>query len=312
MQGIIGVVLPFFAVVGVGYLAARWKLIGIQGNQGLSTFVYWFAIPALLFKGVATRDLAELADVRLLVVYALSTVLLFLAVRAIAARLFGLDREYAIFHGFGAAQSNNGFLAVPLMPALFGQEAIAPLALTLFADMLILYPLAFVLADLASGKPHSRAELARNVARTFYTNPFVIGLGAGLVVAIAKIPLPATVMSFVTLLGNAGPTAALFALGAALALHSAGSGATSQIALMNAGKLVIHPILVAIVGIWIIPLSPLHLAVGIAVAALPTGINLFLISQRYVPNVGVYSAAILSSTAIAIVTLSGVVWLVQR
>lgn len=84
MRQIVEVVLPFFAMVAVGYAAARWRLIALHGNQGLTTFVYWF----------------------------------------------GLPRIRGLFHGFGAAQSNNGFLAVPLMPALFGEAAIAPVALT--------------------------------------------------------------------------------------------------------------------------------------------------------------------------------------
>ena len=61
-----------------------------------------------------------------------------------------------------------------------------------------------------------------------------------------------------------------------------------------------------------IPLSPFHLKVGVAVAALPTGVNLYLFSSRYVRDVGVFSTAILSSTVISVATLTFVVWLLAQ
>lgn len=313
MTQILEVVLPFFALVGVGFFAARRGLLGVQGVQGLSTYVFWFAIPLLLFRGVATRSFDELTDLRLMLVWIIATVTVFLVVRMLARRWLGLGRDYAVWHGFGAAQANNGFLALPLVPALFGEPAIALVAMTMFADMLLLYPLGFVLGDLASARPHDRAQLLRSIARTFYTNPYLIAMLAGAAVAATDTVLPAPVMAFVTLAGQAGSPTALFALGCSLALYPAGgTRRLPEMALMNVGKLVACPFLVWVIGTWIVPLAPGTLAVAIAVAALPTGINLFLISQRYVEDVGIYSAAILSSTAVSVVTFSAVVWAVSR
>ena len=46
--------------------------------------------------------------------------------------------------------------------------------------------------------------------------------------------------------------------------------------------------------------------------ALPTGVNLYLFSSRYLRDVGVFSAAILSSTVISVASLAFVVWLLAR
>jgi malonate transporter and related proteins len=311
LQPILEVVLPFFAIVGLGYIAGRAKLIGLQGTQGLVAFVFWFAIPCLLFRGVATRRPEDFSDIRLLIAYTIATLTIFFLVRALARRLFKLAPEYAIFHGFGSAQSNNGFLAVAMMPALFGDQAIAPLALTLFADAMFLYPLGLIMSEIARAKPESFAALARQVARTFYTNAFLIAMIAGLVVALTATRLPGPIDSFFATLGQAGPPTALFALGASLALYPVTQGSTSQIAFIAGAKLLAHPILFWAIGTWVIPLPPAHLALGIAVAALPTGINLFIFSQRYVANPGIYSASILVATAAAVITFSTVVWLVN-
>ena len=81
---------------------------------------------------------------------------------------------------------------------------------------------------------------------------------------------------------------------------------------MNVVKLAVMPVVVWALGTYAIPLSPLHLKVGVAVAALPTGVNLYLFSSRYVRDVGVFSAAILSSTVVSVATLTLVVWLLAQ
>jgi predicted permease len=245
-------------------------------------------------------------------VYGLATITLFLGAAAVAARMFGLDRPSAIFHGLGAVQSNNGFLALPLMPALFGDAAIAPLALTLLADMIALYPLCLVLADITTRRPHVRISPLASVARMFYSNPFIPALLVGFVFAALQLRLPGPVQTTIDLLAASAAPAALFALGASLSIYREPTRRTGQVALMNVVKLAVMPVAVWALGTYVIPLSPFHLKVGVAVAALPTGVNLYLFSSRYVRDVGVFSTAILSSTVVSVATLAFVVWLLAR
>ena len=99
MREILGVLVPFFAIAAIGYAAARFKLIFQSGLNGLNAYLFNFALPVMLFRGVATRNLSELADVRLAFVYGTAAILLFFATTAIAARYFRLERPTAIFHG---------------------------------------------------------------------------------------------------------------------------------------------------------------------------------------------------------------------
>jgi hypothetical protein len=106
MREILGVLVPFFAIVALGYGAARLRVIWQSGLNGLNAYLFNFALPVMLFRGVASRDLAEL-DARLPFVYALATTGLFLGTTAVAARAFALDRPIALFHGLGAVQANK-------------------------------------------------------------------------------------------------------------------------------------------------------------------------------------------------------------
>ena len=63
MATILGVAIPFFAILLCGMAAARLRLLDGAGLMGLNTFVFWFALPALLFHKVATTAIERLTDV---------------------------------------------------------------------------------------------------------------------------------------------------------------------------------------------------------------------------------------------------------
>jgi malonate transporter len=66
MLDILTVVLPVFLVTGAGYLAAWRGLFAASAVDGLMVFTQKFAIPCLLFTGVATLDLGADFDPALL------------------------------------------------------------------------------------------------------------------------------------------------------------------------------------------------------------------------------------------------------
>ena len=59
VQALLEVTLPVFLVIGFGYVAARFGLLGAAAVDGLVTFTQNFAIPCLLFRAISTLDLAQ-------------------------------------------------------------------------------------------------------------------------------------------------------------------------------------------------------------------------------------------------------------
>ena len=60
MDAILNVSLPVFAIILGGYLAARGGLLGQGSTVALNAFVYYFALPPLLFMSMARVPLAEI------------------------------------------------------------------------------------------------------------------------------------------------------------------------------------------------------------------------------------------------------------
>src|ERR1041385_2936681 len=53
MSAVIEIVLPVFAVILLGFGFGRSGFLSAEGARGLGAFVYYAAIPALLFRGIA-------------------------------------------------------------------------------------------------------------------------------------------------------------------------------------------------------------------------------------------------------------------
>ena len=65
MDQILAIVLPVFGLIGIGYVVAWTKLLDHAAGDALSEFVFVVAIPLLIFRIVATADLAGISAWRL-------------------------------------------------------------------------------------------------------------------------------------------------------------------------------------------------------------------------------------------------------
>ena len=123
------------------------------------------------------------------------------------------------------------------------------------------------------------------------------------------LPIPAPLDRTAELVGRSAVPCALFAMGASLAAHRL-RGSFRDALLATALKLVAHPALV-----WscatLLGLEPLWTKVAVLLAAMPTGINVYLFADRYRAGVNTASSAVVLSTGLSIFTISIVLWLLE-
>lgn len=305
MATILGVAIPFFAVLLCGMMAARLKLLDGHGLMGLNSFVFWFALPALLFHKVASTPFERLADPWLYLAYEGSCVILYGLVYLVA-RMAGCRPAVAAICAFAAAWGNVGYMGVPLLIAAYGEARALPSVLAVVLDNLVLQSLTIVILE-ASLKA-SKGGL-RIVLRAVSRNPLILAVMAGAVVAFLGIGLPLPLTGFLGLIGAAAAPAALFALGATL--HGAALGShLGMVAGVTAAKLVLLP-LIAFGMVSALPI-PADLAVPIVVtSALPTASSVFVIAQRYGILEAPVAAIVFVSHLLGIVTLTVLLVLLQ-
>lgn len=302
MGTILNVTLPFFALIGCGYLAVKLKLFPDGGIAGLNAFVWYFALPCLIFRALALRPLAEMLDGPYIAAWALGGWAVYVAVGLLGRILFKVPLGVSLLQGQAAELSNIGYMGLPLMIALFGDAATIPAVLAMLTDMVLVQTPTMALLEVAQNRDGKPGAVAGKVLKGFAANPLVLAVAAGAVVAAARLPLPAPVNAFTEILGRAAGPCALFAIGAKLAGQPVSEG-VAEVGLMTLGKLALHPLAIFAAMSAFLD-DPKRITMAVLLAALPIGGNVFVVAQSF----GIYAArastAILVSTAIGVVSFS--------
>ena len=311
---ILSVTFPFFALVLAGYGATRRGLLPLPAIAGLNSFVLYFALPCMLYRFGAHTPVAQLLDARVAAVYLASGLLMVLgAVAATRARWGWND---AAFGALVAAFPNTGFMGVPLLVALLGEDSAGTVIPTMALDMIVTSSLCVALSRLSLGGG-SAARALRLALRGVLANPLPWAIALGGLASASSFELPGPLDQTVAMLAAAASPVALFTIGAVLArsqmsLHEQ-VPARDYVPLALA-KLLAHPLLVWLgcqalrLAGW--PLPPLAETTLVLVAALPSASNVSLLAERFEAHGGRIARIILVSTALAFGTFSvAVAWL---
>jgi predicted permease len=295
--------LPFFALIGVGYLAGRSRMFPQEGVAWLTKFVFYFALSAMLFRFAANLSLADIFDPTFVMAYLSASLLLYVLVLGVAT-IRGRGIEEAAMEAQCAQSGNTGFLGVPMLVVLLGPAAAGPVLMVLTVDMVVFSSLFTLIITGARGGALGWHTL-KSLALGWLKNPMVVSIVLGLIWSAWALPVPGPVNEFLSLLGGAATPGALFAIGASLA--GRGAERLGVASWLSFAKLILHPLLVAIAALWLFPVEREAAGVMIAAASLPVAGNVYILAQHYGVAPQRVSTAILISTAASIVTVTTVI-----
>lgn len=303
MTAIIDIVLPVFGVILCGYLVGRTRLFTPEGIKVIATFVFFVPMPALLFRTLARGTLDPAADLGIVYAYFLGCLVVFGAGMLIGRLAFRLGTEEQGLLGMGAVFGNTVMLGIPLIYTAFGEDGLVLVMLIITFHSALLIPLATIVIEIGRGAGGHPVAVAGSALAALAKNPVIVSMVGGLVWAQLDWPIPNVLDRFLALLGSAGIPSALFALGATLTAFHLG-GDLRQSAVLIALKLLLLPAVIWAMASQVFRLDPLAVAVATVMAALPTGINVFILAERYDRYVARSATAVLVSTALAALTIA--------
>ena len=307
MATIFAVTVPFFALILFGYVAARRRWVPPESVPAFNGFLLFFAVPAMLFRFAAHTPFRDIANGRFFLAWSLAGVLVLLAVTITARRLRRETTRNAAFFGLASAVSNSGFLGVPLIVALLGERAAAPVILSIVADLIVAASIGLVIAEMDGATGRGWKQDLRDAAVRIGLNPFVVSMLLGAAFSGFGWVLLAPLDGIVKLLADSAGPCALFAIGVSLVRPDAPLRSPS-LALPVLAKLLLHPLAVwgAMRGFAI---EAFTARVAVLTAALPSAGWVFIFATRYEADAGRISAVILVTTALAFLTFSALAWL---
>lgn len=302
MLTILSIIIPFFAVIACGYGAGRFSLLGDASRVGLNSFVFYFALPVLLFSLMARADIAARFDWMFVGAYLAVSVGLFVIMLAVARALFRLDIQEGAIFALSGVYGNVGYVGIPLVVVAFGHAASIPVIVCLTLDLAIMIPLAIVLIEAQQeGGVRLRQVFSKSVL-VLVKNPLIVAITLGVVVSLSGVQLPDIAANFTTLLGVAAAPCALFALGLSLVGRPL-TASLVEISFITVVKLTVHPLAVWFAMFHIFVVDPDWALAAVIASTMPVAATVFVVAQQYQTYVVRSSSAILVSTALSVVTI---------
>jgi predicted permease len=282
------VLLPFFALILLGWLLGRGPLSGREAQAGLRAFVLYAALPAFVFRFVAEAERPPPA--------ALLAPAAFVVASAVAGGIAALlSRQGLRRMGFMAAISANlgyiGLPAIAVSPLGADPAAVGAAIAILVLDVLGTLNLGMVLM--------TKGGLAAGL-RALVRAPIAWAMVAALALRGAGLVLPDPLARLAAMLSGGAVPGALISLGAALAAGGAGLSLRplSGVAWAIPAKLLLHPAAFAGAAM-LFGLPRGAVAAGAMMAACPVSLGFFLVAAAGGQDTRTAAALCLWSTVAA-------------
>lgn len=294
---------PFFALIGVGYIAGVTRFFTEQATAYLTKFVFYFALSAMLFRFSSNLSLGDLFNWNFVFAYLCGSIVVYV-LAGLVALLRGVSITEAAIEAQCSIIGNVGFLGIPMLALLMGDEAVGHVMMVLAIDLLVFGSIV-VMIIVGTRDGRMSIGLISVLIMGLLKNPMILSIIAGLVWASLSLPVPQPVNEFMIILGSAATPGALFAIGASLASKSAER--VEVAGWLSVCKLLLHPAAVAVCALYLFEVEPYAAAVMIAASALPVAGNIYIQAQHYGVAPQRVSASILVSTTFSILTVSAVI-----
>ena len=303
MQSIINIVLPVFAIILAGYLTGRLKLLGEGSGDVLQRFVFYIAMPVLLFYTMARVEVAEILNWPYLGAYLGGQTITFILALIVAKFILKKQLAESALSSMAGIFGNTGYMGIPLIMAAFGSAWLVPAIIATVVNAAIVLGIVAAIIETKLSVSENIAGVLKDVVKAVIRNPLLIGPILGFCWSLSELELAIPIRTFCSILGAAAGPCALFSIGLFLvgkSLHQ-NSKEVSWIILL---KLIIHPTITWALAFHVFEVDIMWATVCVIMAALPTGANMFILARHYDLYMDQTSAIILISTVTSLLTLS--------
>lgn len=295
-------ILPIFMAMLLGYGMRLTGFFEVATAQAINRFVFYVAMPALIFKLVGSLAFSA-ADWPTVLTYLGTEAVVYIGVAVVAKLVFRRSAEEALLIGMAAGFVNHLMFVLPIAQGLHGDAAGRPIAALVFIDILV-FCLSVLAMDLlkARSSQGNGAYGFSKVSVMLAKNPIVISTAVGLFAAFNRDIVPSGVFTYANFAAGAAAPAALFALGVILAdqpLRPLGGLTWFTVGV----KLLVHPALFALAS-GVVVMQPTWQQLGFLVAAGPCGAMPFVIALQYGIKPTTIAKAVLVSTVLSLLSLS--------
>lgn len=305
-QALLGVILPVFGLIGIGYFVVAVGLIGDQIGDALAEFVFTISLPLLLFRTLGTAGWPDTSPWPFWLTYFAGVAIVWTLATLSVRKIFKRDARAGVVAGISAGYSNLVLLGIPVINQAFGQEGLVIILMLVSIHLAVMMTVSAIHIEIAAQQDGlndaslNLLTVARRVVVSLLKNPIIIGTLAGVAYSATGLPLEGIPRVLIDRVADIAIPCALLALGMALKRYGV-RGSIMPAAAITVLKVVVLPVIVYLIARYVAQMPPLYVAVATIGATCPTGVNAYLIATR----IGTGHA--LSATAITLTTAASLV-----
>lgn len=276
-------------LMAVGVYLSRKGFLTDQGTKELGAILLRFIIPCVIIKSYITQFSRER-----LVQMALSAglaLLSFAVAMMLAWLIFGKRRR---IENFSAAFCNAGFVGIPLVQAVIGDEGVFFVAASIALLNLFQWTYGvYIMTD-------RRDAIS---LKTIAKNPVVIAIVIGVALFLLRIPVPEIVTSTLGHIAGMNTPVAMILMGTYMAKLSPRQMLDRRAVSCVLVRLLLAPAIILLL-LWILPINDTNVAMAVFLAAAtPVGANICVFAQQYDCDYAFSVVTVCLSTVLSIVTI---------
>lgn len=298
-------ILPVFAVIVTGWVVGYTGYLSRALSNALIHFAYNIAMPALLIVTIAQEPGHSLINWRFLVAFGGGSLLCFTLVLGIMSIHASRSLASRTMHGMAASMTNTGFVALPVLQAIYGQRAVLPAAIATVFVAVVMFPTTVILVELDHRDARGSRTASMATVKHVVLNPMVISTLIGMLLSVLDLRMPGPVVTYLGIFADALTPCALFAIGLGLSIDGLRAN-IGRASLLSAVKLVIMPLIVYGLSVSL-GLDPLYTIAAVICAAVPTAKTVYILAGEYHCEEMMVASTVSMTTLVSIISL--VVWL---
>ncbi len=197
-----------FIMIAVGFVADKTKLYTESTARASTSLMFYIITPCVILNSFLTTEFTKASVRGFFIAFGLSFLAHFTGM-ALSAPFFNKNTETGVIYKFGCVYGNVGYMALPLVNAVVGQEGIlyASSAIAAFNILCFCHGIALM----------NKGRKFRLNAKTLILNPGIIAVSAGLVLFLFSIRLPKVITEPIRFIGSMNTPLAMLIMGTYIA-----------------------------------------------------------------------------------------------
>ena len=291
---VLGRMMVFFAIIALGYVAGKTKVMSLEGNRFLSKMLNCITIPcSVLYASLCSeRSLSNVQILQLMGVAVVMFAFLSLVAQGVP-KLLRVDPTQSGQYKFMVIFSNIGYLGIPVLSSVFGEGATISAAIFIMVYYVFLYTYGVFLLRGNKGKFCFKSLLT----------PTLISSVASIICYLLNIRIQGIAKDFLGTMRNVSTPCAMLVVGCALStLPVKDLFSNWRLYIVSLLKLLVIPgaVYLCLKGVWG---DSIVFQTTIIMMAMPIASSFTILSAQYGKDQRLPATAVFVTTAFSIITI---------